>query len=147
MAPLGSFYSFMKKDAIRNIDVRRDEKPPVSFEKDFSFMKGRVPVGTKTFIYETGKLGQNGKLDRSNITAKELPINKTDHISYDPPTATRPQQKVYDLMMTKPRYAKNHQSSTPWVIYEDRAKLDRLEKMKAGSSRSQAPDALNSRRS
>ena len=53
-------------------------------------MKGRVPVGTKTFIYETSKLGQNGKLDRTNIISKELPINKTDHISYDPPTATRP---------------------------------------------------------
>lgn len=63
----------------------------MSIEKDFSFMKGRVPVGTKTFIYETGKLGQNGKLDRTNILQKDLPINKTDHISYDPPTATRPQ--------------------------------------------------------
>jgi hypothetical protein len=80
----------MKHDAIRNIDVRRDEKPPVSIEKDFSFMKGRVPVGTKTFIYETGKLGKDGKLDRANIFTKDLPINKTDHISYDPPTATRP---------------------------------------------------------
>ena len=144
VAPLGSFHSFMKKDAIRNIDVRRDEKPPVTFEKDFSFMKGRVPVGTKTYIYETGKYGQDAKLDRTNIVAKELPINKTDHISYDPPTATRPQQKVYDLMMTAPRYAKNHQSSTPWVIYDDREKLDRLERMKGGSTRSQVPDSKRS---
>lgn len=55
--PLGAFHSFMKHDAIKNIDVRRDEKAPVSIERDFGFMKGRVPVGTKTFIYETGKLG------------------------------------------------------------------------------------------
>lgn len=81
----------MKHDPIKNIDIRRDERPPVSIEKDFSFMKGRVPVGTKTFIYETGKLGADGKLDRTNIVSKELPINKTDHISYNPPTATRPQ--------------------------------------------------------
>ena len=107
-------------------------------------MKGRVPVGTRTFIYETGKLDKEGKLDRSNIVTKELPINKTDHISYDPPTATRPQQKVYDLMMTKPRYAKNHQSTTPWVIYDDREKLDRLERMKGGSTRSQVPDSRRS---
>lgn len=89
MNPLGSFQSFLVKDAIRNIDIRRDEKPKVSIEKDFGFMKGRVPVGTKTFTYETGKL-KDGKLDRANITQKETPINKTDHISYDPPTATRP---------------------------------------------------------
>ena len=51
-------------------------------------------------------------------------------------------------MMTQPRYAKNHQSSTPWVIYDDRAKLDRLDRMKAGgapaSTRSQAPDSKRS---
>jgi hypothetical protein len=124
---LGSFHSFLKHDAIKNIDVRRDEKPPVNIEKDFGFMKGRVPVGTKTYIYQTGKIGKDGKLNRSNIEAKELPINKTDHISYDPPTATRPQQRVYDLMMTKPRYAKNHPSTKPWVIYEDRDRVDKYE--------------------
>jgi hypothetical protein len=59
-----------------------------------------------------------------------MPINKTDHISYDPPTATRPQQREYDIMMTKPRYAKNHQSTQPWVIYDDRERLDRLDKAK-----------------
>ena len=64
---LGSFHSFLKHDAIKNIDVRRDEKPKVSIEKDFSFMKGRVPVGTKTYIYQTNKLGPDGKLDRTNI--------------------------------------------------------------------------------
>jgi hypothetical protein len=43
----------MMNDPIKNIDVRRDERPPVSIEKDFGFMKGRVPVGTKTYTYET----------------------------------------------------------------------------------------------
>ena len=48
-------------------------------------------------------------------------------------------------MMTKPRYAKNHQSSTPWVIYDDREKLDRLDRKNAGGSvRSQAPDSKRS---
>jgi len=46
--------------------------------------------------------------------------------------------------MTAPRYAKNHQSSTPWVIYDDREKLDRLERMKGGSTRSQVPDSKRS---
>ena len=54
-------------------------------------MKNRVPYGTTTHIYKTGKLDTHGKLDRANIETKELPRNKTDHVSYDPPTATRPQ--------------------------------------------------------
>ena len=45
--------------------------------------------------------------------------------------------------MTKPRYAKNHQSTTPWVIYDDRAKLDRLDRIKA-SQRSQVPESKRS---
>ena len=67
-----------------------------------------MPYGTTTHIYKTGKLNGDFQLDRTNIEVKELPRNKTDHVSYDPPTSTRPQQRVYDLMMTKPRYAKNH---------------------------------------
>ena len=88
--PLGSFGCFLKKDPIKNIDVRRDDKPAVDIEKDYSFMKNRVPYGTTTHIFKTGKLGSDGRLDRTNIEMKELPRNKTDHVSYDPPTATRP---------------------------------------------------------
>lgn len=116
---MGSFHSFMKKDPIKNIDVRRDEKPKVDIKKDFAFMEGRVPVGTTTHIYQTNKIDQKtGILDRTNIISKELPRNGTDHVSYDPPTATRPQQRVYDLMMTQPRYSKNHQSTVHWMPYE-----------------------------
>jgi len=53
-------------------------------------MQGRIPVGTKTYTFETGKLAKDGKLDRTNITSKEMPINKTDHLSYNPPTSVRP---------------------------------------------------------
>ena len=98
--------------------MRRDDKPPVDIEKDYSFMKNRVPYGTTTHIFKTGKLGPDGNLNRANIEVKELPRNKTDHVSYDPPTATRPQQRVYDLMMTKPRYAKNHESTVHWMPYD-----------------------------
>lgn len=65
--PLGSFASFMSKDPIKNIDVRRDDKPPVDIEKDYGFMKNRVPYGATTYIYKTGKLGKDWNLDRSKI--------------------------------------------------------------------------------
>lgn len=89
--PEGPFASFMKKDPTKNIDVRRDDKAPVNIEKDYSFMKNRVPTGTTTHIFKTGKLGSDGRLDRTKIETKELPRNKTDHVSYEPPTSTRPQ--------------------------------------------------------
>ena len=81
-------------------------------------MENKVPTGTTTFTYLTNKLGKDGRLNRETIVTKELPRNKTDHVSYDPPTSTRPQQRVYDLMMTKPRYAKNHQNSVHWMPYD-----------------------------
>jgi hypothetical protein len=81
-------------------------------------MENKVPTGTTTHTFLTGKLGKDGKLNREKIEAKELPRNKTDHVSYDPPTSTRPQQRVYDLMMTKPRYSKNHQSTVHWMPYD-----------------------------
>ena len=54
--PLGAFGSFMAKDPIKNVDVRRDERPPVNIERDFSFMKGKVPCGTQTYTFRTNKL-------------------------------------------------------------------------------------------
>lgn len=53
-------------------------------------MKNRIPYGATTHIYKTGKLDKDFKLDRTNIETKELPRNKTDHVSYDPPGSTRP---------------------------------------------------------
>ena len=88
--PLGPFATFTSKDTIKNIDVRRDEKPPVNVETEFAFMKNRIPYGATTYIYKTGKLDNDYKLDRTNIEQKELPRNKTDHVSYDPPGSNRP---------------------------------------------------------
>ena len=73
-------------------------------------MIGKVPSGCGTFTFRTGKLKQGGALDRTNIETREPPRNKTDNVSYDPPQNNRPQQKVYDLMMTKPRYGNNFMS-------------------------------------
>jgi len=36
--PLGAFANFTKHDPIKNIDVRRDEKPPVNLKKEFPWM-------------------------------------------------------------------------------------------------------------
>ena len=104
---LGPYAAFTKKDAIRNIDVKRDDGPLKELGADYAFMKDKVPSGTTTHIFKTGKLNAEGRLDRTCIETKEAPRNKTDHVSYDPPQSNRPQQRVYDLMMTKPRYSKN----------------------------------------
>lgn len=53
-------------------------------------MKERVPVGTTTYSFVNGKLNQDGKLNRENIKVKYMPKNRTDSISYDPPTSDRP---------------------------------------------------------
>jgi len=44
-----------------------------------------------------------------------FPRNPTDNISYDPPANDRPFQKVFDEMLTKPKYNINVPSSQPWV--------------------------------
>ena len=80
----------MVKDAIKNIDVRRDDKPKVNLETDFPWMVGRVPTGTQTFTFKTGKLCQDGRLNRTNIETRDPPRNKTDNVSYDPPQNNRP---------------------------------------------------------
>ena len=80
----------MSKDPIKNIDVMRDDKPKVNIETEYDFMKGKVPTGTATFTFKTGKLGRDGRLNRTNIEIREAPRNKTDIVSYDPPQVTRP---------------------------------------------------------
>ena len=82
---MGSFFQFTKKDPITNIDVKRDDRPKVDIKTEYAFMKDKVPVGTTTHIYKTGKLGEGGKLNRTNILRKDNPKSKTDHISYEPP--------------------------------------------------------------
>lgn len=89
--PQGAYFSFLKKDPIKNIDVARDNKPKCDIPTEYGFMKDRVPSGTQTFTFLTNKLSKNGSLDRASIARKEMPRNKTDHVSYDPPQANRPQ--------------------------------------------------------
>lgn len=93
---LGPISGFISKDPIKNIDVRRDDRVNTKSETEIAFMKNRVPIGTSTFIFKTGKLDKDGKLDRTNIQAKELPRNKTDHVSYDPPQSNKQDQLEYD---------------------------------------------------
>lgn len=67
-------------------------------------------------------------------------------MSYDPPGSTRPQQKVYDMMMTKPRYAKNHESLVHWVPYDQREYLNKLAApggVPSSSRRSAAPNTAH----
>ena len=70
-------------------------------------MKNKIPSGATTHIFKTGKVVA-GKLDRSNIEIKQNPMNTTDHVSYNPPDASKPNQREYDLAITAPKYAKNH---------------------------------------
>ena len=62
---LGPIYGFISKDPIKNIDVRRDDKVSKKSETEIAFMKNRVPIGTQTYIFKTGKLDREGKLDRT----------------------------------------------------------------------------------
>ena len=94
----------------------RDDKPLANTYVDYGFMKNKVPSGTGTHIFQTGKLNRSGRLDRTGISTKELPRNKTDHVSYEPPTSNRPNQRAYDIDMTKPRYSANVQDSDPWNL-------------------------------
>jgi hypothetical protein len=70
--------------------VWRDKKPRPDIQKDYPHMKNKVPSGTTTHIFATGKIA-DGKLDRTNIEVKENPRNKTDHVSYNPPMSSNPQ--------------------------------------------------------
>jgi hypothetical protein len=62
----------MSHDPITNIDPHRDNRhcgKKVNIEKEWPFMKNRVPYGTGTHQYLTGKI-LDGKLDRTNIEIK-----------------------------------------------------------------------------
>ena len=82
--------AFLNKDPIRNIDVIRDDPKMIEPNKDWSFMKGKVPAGTQTFIYKTNKLEKDGNLNRENIEIKPFVRNKTDHVTFEPPQSNRP---------------------------------------------------------
>ncbi len=56
-------------------------------------------------------VGNTGQIDRRSIDSMTFPRNPTDNISYDPPANDRPFQRVFDEMLTKPKYNINVPSS------------------------------------
>jgi len=48
---MGSYFSFTKKDAIKNVDVWRDKKVKPDIETEYGFMKNKIPSGCTTHIY------------------------------------------------------------------------------------------------
>jgi hypothetical protein len=38
--------TFIKKDAIANIDVKRDDRNAANIKSEYNFMKNRIPIGT-----------------------------------------------------------------------------------------------------
>ncbi len=84
--PHGGFTEFVKKDPINNIDTYRDSQPP---PPDISHMSSKWAVGTTTYIAKTGKVTDDGKLDRTQLkTGKAWTWrNPTDNISFVPPLA------------------------------------------------------------
>ena len=56
--------TFIKKDAITNIDVKRDDRNAAKINTEYSYMKNRIPIGTQTYIFKTNKLDNDWKLDR-----------------------------------------------------------------------------------
>ncbi len=100
----------MKKDPFYNIDVHRDARPP---PPDISYLSNKWAVGTKKANFS--KVDDSGNLVRTSIETRSFPRNPTDVISYDPPADERPFQRVFDEMLTKPKYNINKLSSNPWV--------------------------------
>ena len=111
-------------------------------DKEFGFMKNKCPTGTTTHIFMTGKV-KDGRLDRTNIEVKENPRNKTDHVSYNPPMSSNPQQKVYDQMITAPRYCGNIESSVSWMPHDSKAYFNKMQERAAqrNSVRAQTHDS------
>jgi len=44
--PQGPMMTFIKKDAITNIDVKRDDINAAKINTEYSYMKNRIPIGT-----------------------------------------------------------------------------------------------------
>jgi hypothetical protein len=114
--PNGGFTEFTKKDPITNLDVYRDARPP---PPDLSHLSSKWAVGTQKYTAKTEKVTEQGHLDRTQIdSSKQWPRNKTDNISFEPPPAgDTPLQKVFDEMVTRPKYNINVTSQNGWVPF------------------------------
>lgn len=84
--PHGGFTEFVKKDPINNIDTYRDSQPP---PPDISYMSQRWAVRTSKYTATTGKVTEDGKLDRTQMKSTKAWTwrNPTDNISFEPPPA------------------------------------------------------------
>lgn len=86
--PYGGFLEFTKKDALHNIDVHRDHRPPAP---DITYMSDNWAVGTQKYTAKTGKVTADGHLDRTGMPPKTKAFtwrNPTDNISFEPPAQT-----------------------------------------------------------
>ena len=111
--PHGSFLEFLKKDPRQNIDVHRDF---ASHTIDLDQYKERWAIGTTKMTLN--KVSSHGLLDRTKYTSQIFPRNKTDNISFDPPAIERPFQRIYDEMVTKPKYNINVKSTNEWEPFK-----------------------------
>lgn len=114
--PNGGFLEFIKKDATANIDVHRDARPA---PPDIQHMATKFAVGTMKYTARTGKITDEGRLDRTQIgkPTTTWARNPTDNISFEPPAVERPFQKVFDEIVTKQKYNINAVSKNGWVPY------------------------------
>lgn len=112
---LGAYKAFLEKDTITNIDVRRDHHKRTIHDTTVKIPPGQVPVGTTKETYKKG-LTNDAKLDREGlgISPRVFPRNPTNNISAEAPDNNRRFQSVYDSMIVRPRYAKNHESTEAW---------------------------------
>ena len=106
--PDAGYKHFLTQDPFKNIDVHRDRCCATIMETSVRVPIGQVPYGTTTRTYALG-MTLDAKLDRQKlgIEARNFPRNKTDNLSFEAPSSTRPFQKVFDQVVTKPRFDKN----------------------------------------
>ena len=97
--------------------MHRDSRPS---PPDISSMSQNWAVGTTKNTF--AKVNSNGVLERSNIESRTFPRNPSDNISFDPPANDRPFQKVFDEMITKPKYDINVKSTNAWEPFKGELK-------------------------
>ena len=115
ISPTGSFVDFIHKDPIIALNRHRDREATIKNEIYVKIPVGQVPHGTTKYTYKLG-LDTDAKIDREKkgIQTKVFPRNPTDNINSEAPAIERPFQKLYDQMVTQPRYEKNVMTTNPW---------------------------------
>jgi hypothetical protein len=98
MDPQGNFIAFVRKDIVSNIDIHRDSVHRID---DLNARKEFPAVGLMK------KTASAQEIANKQIHSARLP---TDHISFEPPESTWKFQKVYDSMLTSPKYSTNFET-------------------------------------